>query len=446
MSKTQLGVVLFLLLLCNVVETQSIATNSVPDLTEPLTLTRCVQMAMQSHPDVQTAHASAERARAATRIAQSQRYPQLVLRWSARETQSLARPINIGGGVIESQAERRTQRDAAVALDYTLYQSGRSKRIQRAKTNAQAAELGIDDTRRLLTYEVRAAYYDVLAAKRYSTVAMRALATAERHRELVQARIELGQAPKSDMLPVNVEVAQARLEGIRAETDLDVSYAVLRALLGLPAGSHFTLVDIWSEATCETQLDELLMMASEYRPDLAQQRLSVQASTLSVKEAQINAGLTLDLTVSAESGRYTGTSGETWSVRAGAVYPLFDAGASKAQVTSARADLTIAQSRLEQMMREVQNQVESAFLQLYQAQIAIDAADAAHTEAQSNLDVAEARYAEGPGSIIEITDAQLALLRAETNQVQTHYDKVLALAALSRAVGRDFTTPTGDAQ
>ena len=57
--------------------------------------------------------------------------------------------------------------------------------------------------------------------------------------------------------------------------------------------------------------------------------------------------------------------------------------------------------------------------------------------ANENRSLAQGRYGEGVGSIIEVTDAQSQALDAQTALIQASYDYCLALARLDRAIGRE---------
>lgn len=427
-------VVATLAVVCGFGQAQPPVSEQLPDLDEPLTLQQCIDLALQRHPDVGTARASAVAARANARAQRSLCYPQLQAQWSARETQSL------------DADDRRTTRSAAVALDYTLYQSGLNARIERAETTAEASQYSIADTRRQLTYAVSASYWTILASHRYAEVTMDAMANAQRHWELVRARIDAGLAPESDILPVNVQVAQARLDAVRADTELSVAYAEMRALLGLPPQARFRLAEGLVRQARVGDLDTLLQAAEQNRPDLASQRLAVRAADLGVEIARAETGVRVSAGASADYGRHTGTTGESWQLYVGATYPLFDAGASEAQRTGARADSDGARWRMASMMQNIHREVESAYLRMSQAEASVEAAETTLAEAQSSLAAAEARYVEGLAIVVEVTDAQLALLRAQVGLVQAEYDYALVVAALDRAVGIQAATMAGDGQ
>jgi outer membrane protein TolC len=57
-------------------------------------------------------------------------------------------------------------------------------------------------------------------------------------------------------------------------------------------------------------------------------------------------------------------------------------------------------------------------------------------KARENLELAQGRYEAGVGPYIEVTDAQVASVNAETDHVQALYDYQLAVARLYKAMGK----------
>ena len=56
-------------------------------------------------------------------------------------------------------------------------------------------------------------------------------------------------------------------------------------------------------------------------------------------------------------------------------------------------------------------------------------------KARENLELAQGRYEAGIGPYIEVTDAQLASVQAETDYIQAQYDYQLSVARLLKATG-----------
>ena len=67
---------------------------------------------------------------------------------------------------------------------------------------------------------------------------------------------------------------------------------------------------------------------------------------------------------------------------------------------------------------------------------AIQAAKVAVESAQENFRLAQGRFDAGVGTILEVTDAQLALTQAQNTEAQALADFRIAQARLDRALGR----------
>jgi len=86
---------------------------------------------------------------------------------------------------------------------------------------------------------------------------------------------------------------------------------------------------------------------------------------------------------------------------------------------------------------------QSILMELSQAYADIDSATARISvmelsikKATENLELAQGRYGAGIGPYIEVTDAQVSSINAETDHVQALYDYQLAAARLVKAMGR----------
>jgi outer membrane protein TolC len=62
--------------------------------------------------------------------------------------------------------------------------------------------------------------------------------------------------------------------------------------------------------------------------------------------------------------------------------------------------------------------------------------ESALQKAGKNFDIAQGRYEEGVGPYIDVTDAQLSSVKAETDYVQSFYDCQLSAARLLKSMGK----------
>jgi len=113
----------------------------------------------------------------------------------------------------------------------------------------------------------------------------------------------------------------------------------------------------------------------------------------------------------------------------------FDGGFTKGRVKEAQAALQAAQSQMDSTRLGVIADVSSAYLDLRTAEEKIATADAEIANAEEALRLARGRYQAGIGVFIDIMDAQTALDTANTNRVNAVSAVDQARAALSHAVG-----------
>jgi outer membrane protein TolC len=125
-----------------------------------------------------------------------------------------------------------------------------------------------------------------------------------------------------------------------------------------------------------------------------------------------------------------------WQIGAGVTLDLFDAGLVRSRVREARAARDTAAAVLTQARQAVALDVRTALATLRQAQLNRQTTAANVQQAQEALRIAQVRYRAGVSTSVEVTDAQVALTQAQTNQVNAEYDYLDAQTALARALGR----------
>ena len=425
-------------LLCSAVAAQPrvVGIPIAVDLSQPVTLDDCIRVALAANPSMTIAGQQVRRADAGVTQAKAAWAPSLDLNWGAQVSQSLARPVNVGGNVFAGSAATRTQRTLELSLSQTFYRSGLQEQIRAAQASAGAARWGEEDAQRGLVYQVAQGYYTALAAQGLAEVARRAVDASTQHLEAATARIEAGTAAAADRFPFEVELQQARLQAISAENQVRTMLNGLKEAMGLPADMPLQLAEALGRPPLPGNLDEFRETAYRARPDVLRQRAQADSSRFSLRLAEIQRGPVLAASGTDSYGSYTGVEGNTWQVMASVSLPIFDGGLTRANVESARASVAIAEETLRQIELAVSLDVENAYLAAQEANARIDVAEAAVTSARVSRDAAQERYIAGVGTVLEVTDAEQRLRQVEADQVKASYDYNTALAALQAAVGQ----------
>lgn len=408
----------------------------------PISMSDAMRMALELRPTVEAAQAGVDVARASVDRSRARNLPTVEGYWDWQTRQSLARPVVVGGSTLQSGGGRSDTRNAGVSVNLTLYDSATRPALNQAKASAEAAGHRLEDTRHQLILNVARLYLTALGQEQLAEVAATAVMSAEQHLALVDASVAAGVAAQADAYPLQVQLAQAKLQAVATESALAQVLADLRVTMGLPAGPPLKLSERLMQIESPGDADTLLETALTQRPDVAAEHASLRASRWALRSARESAGLSYALTTQGDYGRHTGVTGESWSLSAGVSLPIFS-GQARASVDSAEASLRSAEAQLAELELSVRREIEQQYLALAEAGERIIVAQTGEDSARVSLAAAEARYAEGLAIVIEITDADQSLREAQASRVQALYDYNLAHTKLLNAVGADLLQVMG---
>jgi|LFRM01.2.fsa_nt_gb outer membrane protein len=390
------------------------------------TLESCIRTALEQHGDILSARENVNAAEAQKRSAASSLfYPKLSLQSTHTE----------GYTETDRQGTDRSSQQNLLRLGVTFWDGGvQRQNVRRARAGEESAQAALDRTRQGLVYQVTSAYLELLRAQHAQAVAERKLSQAEAQKVMVEARIKAGAAAEVEIYPIEVEIANARVEKIRAANDVRVAGSALRNAMGIGPGGVPEITDLPAEIADAPALEACLEEAAGRRPEIRQAKAALEQQQAGLDLARLNLRPLINVGGGLDRG-FAGTyNPNQWSLSATLSWSLYDR-ADRAQVDAARATLRSAEEQLQQVTRDIAAEVEQAHLALTSARERIAAAEASVAMARKNLEVAEARYKQGLAIPIEIVDAQVAFSNAELQAISARYDYLLARTQLDRAIG-----------
>jgi outer membrane protein TolC len=139
---------------------------------------------------------------------------------------------------------------------------------------------------------------------------------------------------------------------------------------------------------------------------------------------------------SQEFGPFKTDLQNSWNAGVMLTIPLFQGGLTRGRVSEARANMISAEVQRDAAKQSILLEVNQAYADMESAKVRIDVMESTLQKARENLEIAQGRYEAGVGPYIEVTDAQLSAVNAETDRIQALYDYYLAIARLLRAMGR----------
>jgi outer membrane protein TolC len=325
---------------------------------------------------------------------------------------------------------------ARLSASYTLFNGFADLAgLASAQAAMRSAEAAAQATRASVSYQLRAAFLDLLQAQEREAQARDTAKRRADNVDLVQMRFTAGLENKGSLLQTQAQAAQADAEAAKAARSRRRSAQELGRLLGrVPAASG----DLEAAGNLETPA---LPEAGSFNVDALPavlQALSARESAEQALRKQKGSWLP-SLGASASVGRSGAdwlSEDGSWSAGLSLSLPLFSGGSRLAQTLS-------ASSRLEAARIAEQAARDQAYADLRGSYDALaDAVDAAQVQAkfleagEVRADVAQAQYAQG---LLGFTDWDLVetdRINAQQQALSTRGDAQRALAAWDKALGR----------
>ena len=122
-------------------------------------------------------------------------------------------------------------------------------------------------------------------------------------------------------------------------------------------------------------------------------------------------------------------------------FPVFDGLRAKGNIDLAQAQHRLAELQLRQTREQVTLEVARARAELDRARADFAARGQTAAEADEAFRLATLRFSRGLSTQLEVSDAQLALLTAQTGEARATINLYLAAAERARALGRTIPLP-----
>jgi outer membrane protein TolC len=404
-----------------------------------MTLDRLIGIALEHQPRIRNAEATRDVAGARLGTARAAYFPTIgTTAGYNRATSNTAAGVSAAtGNPIERHVSGNSVNNQSFTATFSqnVFDSFRREwRVQAAREELSASGLDLSTTRQSVVLNVQQAYYSHLLALRLVQVNQEAVDRNIQNLERAKGFFEVGTRPKIDVTRAQVDLANAQLALVQARNQVATTLAALNNAIGVPAHPPYRLKEELEIAPTSGTLDDSVRVALEYRPEL----LALQAR---VRSAEAN------LTLARRNFLPTLTADANWSYRgqelpyapnwlAGVTLtvpvfnrPLFS------QVDEAAGNLAAAQANEEITRQNILLEVQQSYADLVGARESIEASEVLVQQARENLELAQGRYQVGVGPFIDVTDAQLALTQAESQNNQALVNFKLAEARLRRATG-----------
>ncbi|XXF79638.1 TolC family protein [Myxococcaceae bacterium GXIMD 01537] len=398
-----------------------------------LTLEEALRTAAERQPQLRQAQSNTDSARARADQTRAGLLPQVNINANyqySTSTSSTDSTVAVRRGGSYSVGATASQ------LLYDFGQTANRYRASRESAEAQADSQS--QTRLNVLATAGTAYFNVLAQQALVGVASDTLENEVAHLSQVQAQVEVGSRPEIDLLQQRTAKANAQVQLIQARNAYATSKAQLNQAMGVEGPTDYAVREVEGAPVKGEDLtaDALVEEALSRRPDLAATVRQIHAQELQVSATRGGFWPSVSASVSGSgAGRELMDPAFGLTGQVGLSWPIFESGRTLAAVREQQANLRGVEAQSDALRQQVRLEVEQAQLAVHAARESLSATEEALVNARARLQLAEGRYREGVGNIIELGDAQLDATSAAAQQVQAVYSLATARTELSRALG-----------
>src|SRR5438270_3066756 len=297
---------------------------------------------------------------------------------------------------------------------------------------------------------VKTQFYQIVVNRELVKVNEQSVNLLESQLKDQQNRFEAGTVPRFNVLQAEVALYNQLPLLITAQNNLRISKLTLAKTLGLyfqPRRGENPPLEVLGEMPYiprPINLADAIEMGKERRPFLKQARANVLNQLQQVRAA---AGQWLPNITTTGGGEWVSSPTNSswhdiskgWLALVQGSLPIWDSGAIAGQVIQQRALLSETKITYDDDVRQVELEIQQAYSILQQNQELVKSQEKNVELADEALRLAKARLDAGAGVQLDVLNAQVQLLTAQSTRLQALFGYNSSLAEFDRATGAQST-------
>jgi outer membrane protein len=326
---------------------------------------------------------------------------------------------------------------AGISAFQYLFDFGRTRgRIAERDAQADAQSARLELVKLDLAYDVARAFFDVLAAKQKLRVYEAAVKKRTEHLHEAQVKASAGLRADIDAVSADAELARAKLALVDARNQAQTAKTELDAAMGLgEEAPDYRVAAPPPDASVARPIEESIASALRHRPDLAMLLDEARAAGAQVAQVRSDYWPRFGAVAGFNTRGQDGDPASNYYAGLVVSWPIFDGFATDHEVAEGKLHQDAIGHSIDDLRQRIVVQVKRAWLDRQAAVDRVARSEKAVDATRLQLDLADRRYANGLGSIIELTDAERQETEAEADLIRARVEQSLARAALDRATG-----------
>jgi outer membrane protein TolC len=351
-----------------------------------------------------------------------------------------------GSDDVELPFGRKNTWRVNLAFSQSIYSGGRlAAQADISLAARESADLAVTSARAQLLFDATQAFYDAVLSDRLVQIAEATVAQADATVQQVQSAFEAGAQPEFELLRARVTRDNQRPAVIRRRADRDIALLRLKQLLDLPPDFDLRLVAALDGPVPPPPAfadrvganDKGVVTDGSTRTVVREAGAAVRLREASLRSAQAERRPAVSVVSNYSNVAYpsgalpTGDFRTNWTVGATVNVPVLTGGRQRGSEMVSRAELESARLQLQQVRELASLDARSAEAELTAARAALDASSGTIEQARRAFEIAGVRFQSGVSTQLELSDARLLLQQAEANRAQAARDLQVARARVA---------------
>ncbi len=297
---------------------------------------------------------------------------------------------------------------------------------------------------------VKTQFYQIVVNRELIKVQEQSVHLLESQLKDQQNRFEAGTVPRFNVLQAEVALYNQIPQLILAQNNYRIAKIILAKTLGLdfqPRRGENPPLEVVGEMPYiprTINLADAIELGKERRPFLKQARANVLNQ---LQQVRATAGQWLPTITTTGGGEWISSPTNSswhdiskgWLAEVQGSLPIWDSGEIAGQVIQQRALLSEAKITYDDDVRQVELEIQQAYSNLQQNRELIQSQEKNVEQAEEAVRLAKARLDAGAGVQLDVLNAQVQLLTAQSTRLQALFGYNSSLAEFDRATGAQGT-------
>ena len=330
-----------------------------------------------------------------------------------------------------------------VNLSQSLFNfGGKVNSVRQSDNSYQISRIQKRETTARVILNVYTYYYQYLKDSELYEIAKEDLQLSKRQLNLVKQQFDLGAVSKTDYLKAKVRYGTARSTLLNRELSFNNSFKDLRNSMGL-IGTD-TIISLPKKVEINLiipSFDEAYQLMLTNSPSLNILDKRVKSAKISVKQSwasslpSLNVSLGYNATSSDQITKQYFEDNYIQSANLTLSIPLFNGFRKRNDIKISKLQLSNQQASYSSATKDAEVNLYSLLNILNNYEELIPIQEEVLLSAEEDLKLAQQKYELGSAAILELLDAQLAVIQASSSLVTTKYDAAIQLATLDNLIG-----------